>query len=522
MDETTYCAQEPDFDVACERLTDALSFEGGFFAFDGQDPLMSSGNKLIYAGTYTATTGKVPYRFPAVAVYFLAAEAHARELSNLKVAELLGVGPRLFEVGYGCPLPEGGQAERCPILIEENVGTSLKSALGGTPIPWLVPTPACDPETQGGRFTSRPGIPLEPAETEAGRRQTAKLLFDLFSQLHNLQKAGKCHRDLKAANVCVKACGTHPWDVRATLIDLEFGTAAQGDGVQVNSQRYHRILFEKAAALASRSRIVPTPLQQDMGYLSLVIAEIENRTPVQDLTKDMVAAALKRKDGFFGYEDDGSLYVRKVTASDLQRQARVAGLMPTTALRAVSARAVQVAEQATKHGGYLDALDLKRLKGNADMLLERENDRIARQIFANYQAHRARDGKPVEYRTFDEQPEDFKESCRDQAREMRGKLESLDFAIVPWAECAEDHRVETLSERQVEHLAEREHERWVAERTRSGWTYAPGPKDVAAKTSPYLVPWDDLDEDIKNYDRAPVREMPALLKEAGFAVSRRA
>ena len=62
----------------------------------------------------------------------------------------------------------------------------------------------------------------------------------------------------------------------------------------------------------------------------------------------------------------------------------------------------------------------------------------------------------------------------------------------------------------------------MAERTRSGWTYAPGPKDVAAKTSPYLVPWDDLDEDIKNYDRAPVREMPALLKEAGFAVSRRA
>ena len=75
---------------------------------------------------------------------------------------------------------------------------------------------------------------------------------------------------------------------------------------------------------------------------------------------------------------------------------------------------------------------------------------------------------------------------------------------------------------QVEHLAEREHERWVEERTRAGWTYAPGDKDVDAKTSPYLVPWDELDEDIKEYDRDPVRETIGVLQDAGFAASRRA
>ena len=322
--------------------------------------------------------------------------------------------------------------------------------------------------------------------------------------------------------MCVKACGDHPWDVRATLVDLEFGTTAHGDGARVASERYHRVLFEQAAGRAGRIIVHPTPLQQDMGYLTLVVAEIENRAGVRDLPEEAIAAALDKEDGFFGYESDGSVYARKVAATDLERQARRAGLVPVDALLAVSPRAVQIARQATKHGGYLDALDMKRLERNADMLLEKENDRIARQIFANYQAHRVRDGKPVEYRTFDEQPEDLKESCRDQARQMRDKLESLDFDIVAWDECPEELRVKALSARQVEHLAEREHERWVEERTRAGWTYAPGDKDVDAKTSPYLVPWDELDEDIKEYDRDPVRETIGVLQDAGFAASRRA
>ena len=218
-----------------------------------------------------------------------------------------------------------------------------------------------------------------------------------------------------------------------------------------------------------------------MGYLTLVVAEIENRAGVRDLPEEAIAAALDKEDGFFGYESDGSVYARKVAATDLERQARRAGLVPVDALLAVSPRAVQIARQATKHGGYLDALDMKRLERNADMLLEKENDRIARQIFANYQAHRVRDGKPVEYRTFDEQPEDLKESCRDQARQMRDKLESLDFDIVAWDECPEELRVKALSARQVEHLADREHERWVEERTRAGWTYAPGDKGRGRK-----------------------------------------
>ena len=67
-------------------------------------------------------------------------------------------------------------------------------------------------------------------------------------------------------------------------------------------------------------------------------------------------------------------------------------------------------------------------------------------------------------------------------------------------------------------LAEKEHERFVNERVRDGWTYAPPPKDPDRKTSPWLVPWSELPEDMKDIDRDTVRNIPAFLSVAGFEV----
>jgi hypothetical protein len=68
-------------------------------------------------------------------------------------------------------------------------------------------------------------------------------------------------------------------------------------------------------------------------------------------------------------------------------------------------------------------------------------------------------------------------------------------------------------------LLGKQHARWNAERWLVGWTL--GPRDHAAKTSPYLVGWDELSEDIKDYDRAPVRNIPSLLSLIGAKVCRR-
>lgn len=45
-------------------------------------------------------------------------------------------------------------------------------------------------------------------------------------------------------------------------------------------------------------------------------------------------------------------------------------------------------------------------------------------------------------------------------------------------------------------------------------------KDIGKKTSPWLVPWDELFEDIREYDRIFVRSLPAFLFRVGFKVYR--
>ncbi len=56
----------------------------------------------------------------------------------------------------------------------------------------------------------------------------------------------------------------------------------------------------------------------------------------------------------------------------------------------------------------------------------------------------------------------------------------------------------------------------MEERLASGWTF--GPKDVKAKKSPYLVPYAELPETIKDYDRDAIRNIPALAAIIGMAV----
>jgi hypothetical protein len=54
-----------------------------------------------------------------------------------------------------------------------------------------------------------------------------------------------------------------------------------------------------------------------------------------------------------------------------------------------------------------------------------------------------------------------------------------------------------------------EHARWNAERLLAGWTL--GERDTKRHINPYLVPWSELPENIREYDRQAVRKIPALL-----------
>ena len=69
---------------------------------------------------------------------------------------------------------------------------------------------------------------------------------------------------------------------------------------------------------------------------------------------------------------------------------------------------------------------------------------------------------------------------------------------------------------QIELMAELEHEEWMKERIANGWTL--GERDFAKKTTPYLIPYGDLSEEIKDYDRDAVRNIFALADRIGMAV----
>jgi hypothetical protein len=68
-------------------------------------------------------------------------------------------------------------------------------------------------------------------------------------------------------------------------------------------------------------------------------------------------------------------------------------------------------------------------------------------------------------------------------------------------------------------MAEAQHRRWVSERLTAGWIYSKE-KDIEKKLSPYLIPWSELPEDIKEYDRRTIHALPQLVTNAKLTISK--
>jgi hypothetical protein len=75
-------------------------------------------------------------------------------------------------------------------------------------------------------------------------------------------------------------------------------------------------------------------------------------------------------------------------------------------------------------------------------------------------------------------------------------------------------------EMQVERLAANNHDVWASERIDEGWKYGPA-RDDEAKTHPDLVPYEDLDESEKDYDRRSVRVTLKALIALGYRIEKR-
>jgi TrkA-N domain/RyR domain len=145
-------------------------------------------------------------------------------------------------------------------------------------------------------------------------------------------------------------------------------------------------------------------------------------------------------------------------------------------------------------------------------------ERIARVLHDRYRRGRqargdAREGTRALV-SWEELPGQLRRANRTQAEDIGRKLSRFGYSIIP----RQGGQPPTqLSEPEIDELARMEHDRWCQEQTSTGWRYAPE-FDEQQQLHPGLLSWPDLPSALRlrNYD--PIRELPAILADAGFQI----
>jgi hypothetical protein len=147
------------------------------------------------------------------------------------------------------------------------------------------------------------------------------------------------------------------------------------------------------------------------------------------------------------------------------------------------------------------------------------HDTYARAIHEAYVEASAERGEPAGSRTslksWDELPDDLKESNRAQAMHVSEKLAELGCIMVPAFD--DSPTFEYRDEDEILLLARLEHDRWIRERLDRGYVYGPVRE---GRFHPDLVPWEELSEEAREKDVQAVRNIPAMLAAVGFQVLR--
>lgn len=150
-------------------------------------------------------------------------------------------------------------------------------------------------------------------------------------------------------------------------------------------------------------------------------------------------------------------------------------------------------------------------------------EELARAAHALNREQQAREGKvragdPVT-QEWEELSEDLREISRLQVSDIPNELYELGFELIPSGEAVPLEIVITPG--QLEILSRQSHQRWMAERYRQGWTYG-AKRDDARKHDPSLVAWDSLPEGEKEKCRAPIHNIPLLIRRAGLQIRKTA
>jgi hypothetical protein len=149
-------------------------------------------------------------------------------------------------------------------------------------------------------------------------------------------------------------------------------------------------------------------------------------------------------------------------------------------------------------------------------LNDKQIERAARQIHANFLTENRHKNPDPAMQPFDKLSPDLQVSNESQARRAAGFLERAGYRLQPASRATS---LPKLTTREIELMAEMEHGRWVVERLQGGWRFDRD-RNPAKKLSPYLVPWTELTDEEKQWDRNAVMEWPRVLAKAGLEVVR--
>lgn len=83
----------------------------------------------------------------------------------------------------------------------------------------------------------------------------------------------------------------------------------------------------------------------------------------------------------------------------------------------------------------------------------------------------------------------------------------------------DDVRLPIELEQLAEGIAKNVHEVWAQGRMKDGWTYGDEREDVL-RTRPCLIPYEQLSEEEKDYDRRTSQETLRLILKLGFRISK--
>lgn len=148
------------------------------------------------------------------------------------------------------------------------------------------------------------------------------------------------------------------------------------------------------------------------------------------------------------------------------------------------------------------------------LVIGKHLDRLAYALHEGYVQERLNEGRSPEdpaLQPWRKLAAVFRDSNRQQADHIPIKLRAVGCRIEPAD--SPNPAIKTFTKDEIRIMAEMEHARWNAERFMIGWKR--GPRCPEKKTNPCLVPWKDLPEKYRKYDREFVGKIPSVLSRIG-------